>query len=226
MKIKKTRKANLENKRTIFFEVGIIVTLAFVLLAFEWTTVRSDRNDWTDWRGAGIEEDMAEITNHKVKKPPMPVPKITPIIVPVSDDVEIEEEIEIDAGNTDGDYNNPYQYNPDILEIEKEEDEIYTIPQNNPEFPGGEGALFQYLAKNLKYTHAAKEIGIQGRLLLSFVVWKDGTIRDIKVERGLGAGLDEEAIRVVRSMPNWIPGIQDGKKVNVKFHMPVLFKLN
>lgn len=226
MIIKKSKKANLENKRTIFLEVGIIVTLSFVLLAFEWTTVRSDKNIWTAWDGIAVDEDLAEVTVHKVKKPLMPVPIITPIIVPVDNDIDVDDDPIIDAGINDGDYNDINREVFEIDEIEEEDDVILVFVQNNPEFPGGQAAMFQYLAKNLKYTKAAREIGIQGKMLVSFVVWKDGSIGNIKILRGLGAGLDEEAVRVIESMPRWKPGNQNGKNVNVEFNMPVLFTLN
>ncbi len=226
MTVKKSQKANLENKRTIFLEIGTIVTLSFVLLAFEWTTVRSEKDIWTDWSGKTIEEDMIVITVQKDKKPIMPLPLVTPIIVPDDTELDIDDFPEIDAGINDGDYNDIDRWIPEIKEIEEEDDVVYQNVQNLPEFPGGEPALFKYLSANLKYTHAAREIGIQGKMLVSFVVWKDGTIRDIKIVRGLGAGLDDEAVRVIQSMPRWNPGNQNGKKLNVLFHMPVSFKLN
>ncbi len=227
MTVRKSKKANLENKRAIFLEIGIIVTLSFVLLAFEWTTVRSDKDIWTDWGDKAIEEDMAEVTIHKVNKPVVPVPKITPIIVPVdNDEIDIDDDLIIDAENKDGDYNDLDRKVFEIEEIEEEDEVILVFVQNNPEFPGGQAAMFQYLAKNLKYTQAAKEVGIQGKMLVSFVVWKDGTIGNIKILRGLGAGLDEEAVRVIKAMPRWKPGNQNGKNVNVEFNMPVSFKLN
>jgi protein TonB len=221
-----TKKTNLENKRTVFFQIGLVITLSIVLLAFEWTTVRTDKNIWTAWDGVATDEDMAEITIHKEKKPPMPVPKITPIIIPVDNDaIDIDDDLMIDAEPKKGDYNDLNREIPDIIEIEPEDDVVHVNVQNRPEFPGGEPALFQYLAANLKYTKMAKEIGLQGKMLVSFVVWKDGTIRDIKIIRGLGAGLDEEAIRVIQSMPRWKPGNQNGLNVNVEFNMPVQFKL-
>ncbi len=225
MTVRKSKKANLENKRAVFLEIGIIVTLSFVLLAFEWTTVRSEKDILTNG-GKTIDEDMAQITIHKVKKPVMPIPIITPIIIPTDNNDIIDEDIIIDAEPKEGDYNDPYRNIPDIEEIETEDKVIHTSVQNLPKFPGGEPALFKYLSANLKYSRAAREIGIQGKVYVSFVVWKDGTIRDIKILRGLGAGLDERVISVIQSMPRWEPGNQNGKKLNVLFHMPVSFKLN
>jgi protein TonB len=220
------KKSNLENKRTVFFQIGLVITLSIVLLAFEWTTVRTNRNILTAWDGVATDEEMAEITIHKEKKPPMPVPKITPIIIPVDNDaIDMDDDPFVDAEPKKGDYNDLNREIPDIIEIEPEDEIVHVYVQISPEFPGGEPALFQYLAANLKYTKMAKEIGLQGKMLVSFVVWKDGTIGDIKIIRGLGAGLDEEAIRVIQSMPRWKPGNQNGRNVNVEFNMPVQFKL-
>jgi protein TonB len=94
-----------------------------------------------------------------------------------------------------------------------------------PDFPGGEDALNAYLSKNIKYPKQANENGVQGRVVLQFVVNEDGDISDIKVVRGIGSGCDQEAMRVVNSMPKWKPGKQNGKAVKVSFSLPILFEL-
>jgi protein TonB len=94
-----------------------------------------------------------------------------------------------------------------------------------PDFPGGEDALAAYLGKNIKYPKQANEAGIQGRVVLNFVVNEDGDISDIKVARGIGYGCDQEAMRVVNSMPKWKPGKQNGKAVKVSFSLPIMFQL-
>ena len=94
-----------------------------------------------------------------------------------------------------------------------------------PEFPGGQGALLQYLAKSIKYPVIAQENGIQGRVSCSFVVNKDGSIVDAEVIRGVDPSLDKEALRVINSMPKWSPGKQRGKPVRVKYTVPVTFRL-
>jgi periplasmic protein TonB len=108
--------------------------------------------------------------------------------------------------------------------VEKEEKPI-VIPEIRPEFPGGERALMQYLADNIKYPAMARESGLDGRIFLTFVVEKDGSITDIKVRRGIGMGCDDEAKRVVAEMPRWSPGKQKGNPVRVQFTLPVQFKL-
>ena len=95
-----------------------------------------------------------------------------------------------------------------------------------PTFPGGEAALLQYIGKNMKYPVIAQENGIQGRVIVSFVIEKDGHVADVTVVRGVDPALDKEAIRVVSAMPRWRPGEQRGKPVRVKYTLPVTFRLN
>lgn len=102
----------------------------------------------------------------------------------------------------------------------------YTIVEQMPEFPGGEAALNNYLRQNMSYPAIAKESNIQGTVFISFVVNRNGAISDVKILRGIGGGCDEEAVRVVRSMPAWIPGKQNGATVPVLYNLPVKFILN
>ena len=105
-------------------------------------------------------------------------------------------------------------------------DETFTVVEEMPEFPGGTGELMKYLAMNMKYPKDAYDNKIQGRVIVSFVVSKDGTIKDPKVVHSVYPSLDKEAIRVVEQMPKWKPGKQRGEAVNVSFTIPVTFKLS
>ena len=104
-------------------------------------------------------------------------------------------------------------------------DEICDMPEESPEFAGGTEALYQYLAENIQYPEQAKTDGVQGRVMVRFVVEKDGSITGAEVLRGIGGGCDEEALRVVNEMPNWTPGKQNGEAVRTQFNLPVVFKL-
>ena len=104
-------------------------------------------------------------------------------------------------------------------------DEICDMPEVSPEFVGGMDALYQYLAENIQYPEQAKTDGVQGRVMVRFVVEKDGSITDAEVMRGIGGGCDEEALRVVNAMPYWTPGKQNGEAVRTQFTLPVVFKL-
>ncbi|MFN9326632.1 MAG: energy transducer TonB [Flavobacteriales bacterium] len=112
-----------------------------------------------------------------------------------------------------------------VIEDTHDPNEPLTIAEVMPEFPGGKEALFAYLGKNLKYPEQAVEEGIEGVVYVTFVVEVDGSITGVKVLRGIGGGCDEEAVRVVRSMPNWTPGMQAGKPVRVKYNLPIRYKL-
>ena len=107
----------------------------------------------------------------------------------------------------------------------KEPEKVFEVVEQMPSFPGGEKALLEYLGNNIKYPVVAQENGVQGRVVISFVVEKDGSITDVKVARSVDPSLDKEATRVVKSMPRWIPGRQNGSAVRVKYTVPVAFRL-
>jgi protein TonB len=113
---------------------------------------------------------------------------------------------------------------PSVLEEPKKE-AIFTVVEEQPSFPGGEEFRIAFLQQNIKYPEEAKELGIQGRVFVTYVVEADGSITDIRVLRGIGGGCDEEAIRVVSIMPKWIPGKQRGTPVRVQFNLPIKFTL-
>jgi|SRR5688572_19776285 len=104
-------------------------------------------------------------------------------------------------------------------------DEIYTVTETMPEYPGGEEAMYSFIQKNVKYPSMAKETGIQGKVYVQFVIRKDGSVTNIEVIKGIGGGCDEEAIRVVKLFPKWKPGEQGGKPVDVRMRLPFSFKL-
>ncbi|MCL1942839.1 MAG: TonB family protein [Candidatus Azobacteroides sp.] len=108
---------------------------------------------------------------------------------------------------------------------EKEEDKIFRAVEQQPQFPGGQSELMKYLSNNLKYPPAAAEQGIQGRVVVQFVVSKNGAISDVKVLQPLHPSCDKEAVRLISSMPKWIPGKQNGNPVNVYYTIPIRFKL-
>ncbi len=111
------------------------------------------------------------------------------------------------------------------VEVEKKEEEIFTVVEQQPEFPGGMAALGQFLSKNIRYPAAAQRANVSGRVFVSFVVNTDGSIQDVQTLKGLGFGTDEEAVRVVKSMPKWRSGKQSGRPVRVKFSLPINFTL-
>ena len=109
--------------------------------------------------------------------------------------------------------------------VKEEETKVFDVVEQMPSFPGGQSALLQYLSSNIKYPVVAEENGVQGRVIVTFVVERDGSITDVRVVKSVDPSLDKEAQRVVKSMPKWIPGKQNGSAVRVKYTVPVTFRL-
>lgn len=224
MEIKKSKKADLEGKKGIFFEIGLLLALLVVFGAFQYKSYESQSVNIQQQVADNTPEEIIPITEQKVKPPPPPPPKQVTQIEVVNDDVEVDEDIDIDAEADDNTVVQEY-VPPAEDDEEVDEQQIFTVVESMPEFPGGMGALMKYLAENIKYPDLAKESGIQGRVFINFVVEPDGSISNVKVLRGIGGGCDEEAVRVVKSMPNWKPGKQRGKPVRVSYNLPVKFTL-
>ncbi|MCP9767375.1 energy transducer TonB [Lacihabitans sp. LS3-19] len=119
---------------------------------------------------------------------------------------------------------------PEIVEIIKvdnpEDNKIFISVEQKPEFPNGTKAMYEFLSKNIHYPKSAVNAGVTGKVFVKFVVEKDGSIADVQITKGIGFGCDEEAIRVIQSMPKWRPGRQNGKEVRVYFNMPITYKLD
>ena len=226
MELKKSTKADLENKKMIFTQIGLIIAMALMLVAFEWKTYEKTVLDIGTRQVDNVAEEIIPITEQKVKPPPVAPPKQIVKINVVEDDIKVDDDIDI---NVEADDNTEVQeYVAPVQQVEEEsaeEVQIFMVVESMPEFPGGETSLYKYLAENIKYPQMAKESGIQGRVFVTFVVERDGSVTDVRVLRGIGGGCDEEAIRVVKSMPRWTPGKQRGKSVRVQYNLPVKFTL-
>ena len=206
-------------------QVGLIISLLVAWLAFEHKSYDKREIDASLLRQTEVvEEEMVEITKQEEPKPqPVEVPKQTTQLEIVEDDVEVEDiEINAEVDQTEV----LEEYVPvEVEEEEVSEQEVFTIVEEMPDFPGGTAKLAEYLQKNIKYPQMARESGIQGRVFVNFVVEPDGHVSNVKVLRSLGGGCDEEAMRVVKAMPKWKPGKQRGKPVRVSYILPVNFKL-
>lgn len=226
MDLKKSPKADLESKKVIFTEIGLVIGLSIMLVAFEWKSYDKNIVAVASRQVENIAEEIIPITEQKIKPPPpAPVQQVVKINI-VEDDVEVDDNLEIDAEadqNTEvEEYIAPVKQDD---EESAEEAQIFMVVESMPEFPGGESALYKFLGENIKYPQMAKESGIQGRVFVTFVVEKNGSVTDVRVLRGIGGGCDEEAIRVVQNMPKWTPGKQRGKSVRVQYNLPVKFTL-
>jgi len=218
MEPKKSPKADLEKRKNLYFQVGLIFTLAVIWFALEYKSYETSAFDLGDLMMDDIEEEIIPITEQEVKPPPPP--PVEELII-VEDEVELEEELEVEDMEVDE------ETEIEIVEEEEEidEDEIFTVVEQMPQFGGGDADLMNYLAKNIKYPAMAKESGISGIVYVTFVVNSKGEIVDVKILRGIGGGCDKEAVRVVKKMPKWKPGKQRGKPVSVQYNLPVRFVL-
>lgn len=230
MEVKKSPKADLEGGIGMSILMGMIVGLAVLFVGFEWST--KDVQVVTADEGVAdiIAEEEIEITrpeNTPPPPPPPPAPAVTEVLRVVDDDVELEQQ-DIISSEDDASAAQTETFVAPVVEEEEEEEsaqQIFTVVEKQPEFPGGTAELFKYLSKAIKYPVIAQENGIQGRVVCSFVVNRDGSIVDIQVMRGVDPSLDKEAVRVISEMPKWKPGEQRGKPVRVRFILPVQFRL-
>ena len=227
MEVKKSPKADLENKKTSNLLVGAILTLAVLFVGFEWS--ERDKKVTTD---TGIEtvifeEEIIPITEQEQPKqapPPPEAPKVEEVLEIMDNDSEVEESTIQASDDTQAAVE--VKYTPvEVEEEDVEEQQIFQVVEEMPEFPGGMGECMKFLGKNIKYPTISQENGVQGRVIVQFVVNRDGSIVDPVVVRGVDPYLDKEALRVISMMPKWKPGKQRGKAVRVKYTVPVMFRL-
>ncbi|WP_372645585.1 energy transducer TonB [Ancylomarina sp.] len=225
MEIKKTKKADLENKRGLFLEVGLVLTLALVFFAFEWRVDSQELRVLNDVQELEVDDEIIPITREPINTPPPPppAPRMMDVIILVDDNEDIEEELVIEEAFVDMDKDVKIQVNEDIEE--NDEPEIFIIVEEMPKFPGGDAELMNWINKSVKYPVIAQENGITGRVHMNFVINESGGIENIVVVRGVDPALDKEAIRVIKKMPKWKPGKQRGKAVKVSFSLPINFQL-
>lgn len=224
MEIKKNPSLVMEDKRFPRYLIGLLFALSFIFICFEWTnsdkTVTAPTKSKIIWE----DEELIPITTMNDIKPkvlPPPPPKVVEEIEIVKNDEIVEETIE-----TSEDLNQvvAIKHVDVIVDEPVEEEEVFTIVETMPEFPGGESALRKFLADNIRYPALAQENGIQGKVVVEFIIGKDGGVYDIAISRSVEGTLDKEATRVVGLMPKWIPGKKNGKTVKVKYFLPVMFR--
>ena len=228
MEIKKSEKANLENRKLLFVEIGLIISLGITLIAFEWTSKETNVSTLEDTTEVVLEEEIIPITQETPPPPPAApkIPVLSDQIDIVDDEIEIEDDMFM---NLEDDANLGVEI-MDYVEVEEEVVEEEAIPfqlvEEKPSFQGGDANQFsKWVNQRLVYPEIAKENGVQGRVTLQFTVEKDGTVTKVKVLRGVDPSLDKEAVRVVSSSPKWSPGKQRDRAVPVTYTFPVIFQL-
>ena len=228
MEIKKSEKASLENKKLLFVEIGLIISLLIVYIALEWTSKETNTSILEDNTEILVEEEIIS-TNMETPPPPPAAPKI-PVLSDQIDIVDDEIELEDDMFmNLEDDASLGVEI-MDYVEVEEEVVEEEAIPfqlvEEKPSFQGGDANQFsKWVNSRLVYPEIAKENGVQGRVTLQFTVEKDGTVTKVRVLRGVDPSLDKEAVRVVSMSPKWKPGKQRDRAVPVTYTFPVIFQL-
>ena len=228
MKRKKSKEVDLEHKKTLFFEIGFIIALGLVLIAFEWTTRPESVKGFQQKSEENIVQEEVPVTRRQEKKeqPPPPPPSSTEQLNIVDDDVEIEDELRLEQ--TEADQDTRVQIDAFSEEDEEAEDEQqpFMVVEDPPQFQGGGVKTFhKYVQDHVEYPTVAAENGIEGTVYVQFVVDRDGGISNIKILRGVDPSLNNEAKRVIQNAPKWEPGEQRGKPVRVLLSLPIVFQL-
>lgn len=222
----KTRKTDLEGKKALFFQVGLVAALALALLAFEWPTTGDINFALPKTSTVEVPEEIIPITQPEKIIPPKPPTLFVVEIINIKPNDEPIEEKEKDIFKEfDEDYI-PFLLKPKD-EVEVEETLPFFLIEERPTFMGGDYNNFsKWVFQNLRYPEIPAQNGIQGKVILEFMIDTDGSVRNIRVVRGVDPLLDAEALRVVSMSPKWTPGLQRGKPAKVIFTFPITFKLN
>ena len=229
MEVKKSPKADLENKKLLFREIGLVAVLGIVLLAFEWST--KDKPEMMDLTqdAVAVEEEIIPITQEQQELPPeMPkIPVLSDVIDIVDDDIKVNDDLLVNLEDNANLGVEIMDYHAEVVEEVVEEEAIpFALVEEKPKFQGGDANTFsKWVNSKLVYPEIAKENGVQGRVTLQFTVNTDGSVSNVTVLRGVDPSLDKEAVRIVSSSPKGEPGRQRERPVKVTYTFPVIFQL-
>ncbi len=226
MEAKKTPKADLTKSVGMFTNFGLAVAVGLTLAAFEYKTYDDaaikDLGDVAD----NFEDILDVPITQQPPPPPPPPPMEQPVIQEIPDEVKIEEKIDV---NFDVDVKETTVIKEvaikEVVIEEEKADVIFDVVETQPNPPGGMAGWNKYLSDNLKYPTQARRMGVEGTVIVVFVINTDGSIQDVEVLRGIGGGCDEEAVKIVKGAPKWEPGKQRGKPVRTRMRLPIRFKL-
>lgn len=223
---KKTSKADLEKFRPLVFNLSLVITLLMVIAAFEWEgNVKSDKKivsaEKSDF------EEIIDVPQTEIPPPPPQQVIQQPRIVEVPDQEEIKEEIKVqfDIDVTDQSVSQEFKIETQVVVEEEETDKIFLVVEQPASPKGGMSAFYAFVHENIKYPAQARRMGVQGKVFVEFIVEKDGSLTNFTIVKGIGAGCDEEAIRILQIAPNWTPGKQRGIPVKQRMVMPIHFVL-
>lgn len=225
MEAKKNPAVDIYAKAVMFRSFGLMVALSLTLVSFQWKTYDKAEVE-LQARNTNTFEETLEIP--PTEQPPPPPPQITQAqIIEVSDETEVKEEIKVrlDIEVTDQTRVESIVIQTPVAPEEEDTEVVFTIVEETASPKGGLAGFYQYVKDNIKYPAAARRMGIQGRVYVEFVIAKDGALTDVHVVKGIGAGCDEEAVRIVQAAPPWNPGKQRGKPVRQRYTLPIIFKM-
>jgi len=228
METRKTPRANLENKRLLFGEIGLVAALLLLLGAMESRSREINVSTLEGNTTPDIIEDIIPITQEVPPEPSAPkIPVLSDVIEVVEDDIKVDDNLFQNLEDASDMGVEIMDYVEDVQEETVAEEEIpFVLVEVKPTFQGGDANAFsRWVNQHLSYPDIAKENGVQGRVLLQFTVGTDGSVSAVKVLRGIDSSLDQEAVRVVSASPKWTPGRQRDRAVKVTYTFPVFFQL-
>ena len=234
MEIKKSAKADLERGKGLSLLLGLLVALSVVFVGLEWRSAVAQAQTTDRGFDAQEIEDVMNIEDQQKPEEPEPEPQqAQQVEIQLPDEIKVvsndKEVIKPTIISVDQDKPLPppnIPLGPKNVQADEAVDQtVFEIVEENPEFPGGNEGLAAYLRKNLVYPESAVDNGVQGRVTVGFIVERDGSVASVEIKKSVDPALDKEALRVVKSMPRWKPGKQQGKAVRTRFSVPVVFRL-
>ena len=225
LEIKKTEHADLDKKEVFFFSISLFITLVMVLGAFEYKQYDKPVMELVS-RNTNTFEEMLDVPATEI--PPTPdVIVQQPQLVEVPDEQEIEQEVKFvfDVEVTEDTKIQAVEAIEAPKIVEEETEQIFTIVEVTAEPKDGLAAFYQSISEQIKYPAQARRMRVEGKVFVEFVIGKDGKITEVKAVKGIGAGCDEEAVRIIQNSPPWNPGRQRGKPVRQRMVLPIIFKL-
>lgn len=222
MEPKKNRQADLGRYRQLILSFSFLLSISLVIMAFEWRSYNDEIIVLHEANDIGcFIPDAPKVTEIR----PPEAPKILPVFIPVKNDEDIEKEIKIDMDPDVSIELPPIRVLVAPPEPEKTDATIFDVVESPAQPADGIAQFYKYLADHIKYPSQARRMGVEGRVFVQFVINTDGTLTDLQVIKGIGAGCDEEAVRVLTSAKPWTPGTQRGVPVRQRMVLPITFHL-
>jgi len=224
LEIKKNPNVDLTSKRGLIFSISMVITLSMVLFAFEWKQYDKATVQLAA-KQTNVFETMVEVPSTTIPPPPEVIVQ-QPQLVAVPDEEEIEQDIKFVFDVEVTEETKVEEYKPvEVPKAEEESDEIFLVVEENAQPKDGISEFYKYVSTNIKYPAQARRLNVEGRVYVEFIVGKDGKIFNAITVKGIGAGCDEEAVRIIMSAPAWNPAKQRGKPVRQRMVLPITFKL-